>query len=84
MALAASRVRVEQHGDAVIGTRSDLLYDERTGLLAEKRTVVAQVPIQGGGTVLVKGEEVQAVATRVRKDQSYPGESSLCSLFILF
>ncbi len=48
MALAANHVRVVQHGNAVMGERTQLVYDEETGMVGQKKTVVAQVPVEGG------------------------------------
>ena len=61
-AVVASRVRVQQHGDAMIGERVDRVYDERTGLIGEKKTTVATVPlhVQGGGTAVLVGEQITA------------------------
>ena len=59
MSVQASRIRVQQHGDAVIGERTDVEYDERTNLLTENRTTVAEVPIEGGGTAVLRYTAVQ-------------------------
>ena len=59
-AVVASRVRVQQHGDAMIGERVDRVYDERTGMIGEKKTTVATVPLQGGGTAVLVGEQITA------------------------
>ncbi len=59
MSLSANRVRVVQHGDAVMGERTQLVYDEETGMVGQKKTVVAQVPVEGGGHAILVTEQVQ-------------------------
>ena len=59
MALTANHVRIEQHGDAMMGERTQLVYDEETGMVGQKKTVVAQVPIEGGGHAILVTEQVQ-------------------------
>ena len=59
MALAANRIRVQQYGDAVVGEQTQLVYDEETGILGQKKTIVAQVPFEGGGMAYVAAEQVE-------------------------
>ncbi len=59
MALTANHVRVVQHGDAVMGERTQLVYDEEAGMVAQKKTMVAQVPIEGGGHAILVTEQMQ-------------------------
>ena len=59
MALTANQVRVAQHGDAVVGERTQLIYDEETGMVGQKKTIVAHVPVEGGGHAIVIAEQVQ-------------------------
>ena len=62
MALIGTRIQVAQQRDGTtVGVRTDLVVDERTGLVAEKKTMVAEVPMDGGGTALVAGEQIRAV-----------------------
>ena len=62
MALIGTRIQVAQQRDGTtVGVRTDLVVDDRTGLVAEKKTMVAEVPLQGGGTALVAGEQIRAV-----------------------
>lgn len=59
MALIGTRIQVAQQRDGTtVGVRTDLVVDERTGLVAEKKTMVA---MDGGGTALVAGEQIRAV-----------------------
>ena len=59
MALTANHVRVEQHGDAMMGEYTQFVYDEETGMAGQKKTVVAQVPVEGGGHAILVTEQVQ-------------------------
>ena len=59
MALAANRIRVQQYGDAVVGEQTQVVYDEETGIVGQKKTMVAQVPTEGGGTAYIVAEQVE-------------------------
>ena len=59
MAWVAQRTSVQQHGDAVVGEQTQVLYDEETGLLGQRRTTVAQVPIQGGGSAVLVRDQME-------------------------
>ena len=65
MATVASRVRIQQRGDATVGVREDYLVDERTGLMVKREQVVATVPVEGGGTATLVGEKTSAVHLQV-------------------
>ena len=65
MALVGTKVEVAQQGDgSTIGVRTDVLFDQRTGLMAEKKTLVADVPLEGGGTARVAAEQTRIMAVR--------------------
>ena len=55
-------MEVARHGDTTIGVKTDIIVDERLGLVAEKKTVVAEVPVEGGGTAIIAGEQIRAVS----------------------
>ena len=62
MALIGTRVEVAQEEDGTtVGVRTDVVVDKHTGLVVEKKTIVAEVPIEGGGTTLIAEEQMQAV-----------------------
>ena len=65
MALVGTKVEVAQQGDgSTIGVRTDVVFDQRTGLMAEKKTIVADVPLEGGGTARVAAEQTRIMAVR--------------------
>ena len=65
MALVGSKVEVAQQGDgSTIGVRTDVVFDQRTGLMAEQKRVVADVPLEGGGTARVAAEQTRIIAVR--------------------
>lgn len=70
MALAANHIRVQQYGDAVVGEQTRIVYDEETGILGQTKTIVAQVPTEGGGTAYVVAEQM-AVGQVVRNFRYY-------------
>ena len=59
MALAAQRTRIQQYGDAVVGEQTQVVYDEESGLIGQKKITVAQVPTRGGGTAVLVHEQVE-------------------------
>ena len=74
MAVAqASRVRVEQHGDATFGLREEYLIDTETGLLVKRETLVAAVPVEGGKTALIVGQKTTA-AVAESEDKVFVGQ----------
>ena len=65
MALVGTKVEVAQQGDgSTIGVRTDVVFDQHTGLMAEKKTLVADVPLEGGGTARVAAEQTRIMAVR--------------------
>ena len=65
MALVGTKVEVAQQGDgSTIGVRTDVVFDQHTGLMAEKKTIVADVPLEGGGTARVAAEQTRIMAVR--------------------
>ena len=65
MALVGTKVEVAQQGDgSTIGVRTDVVFDQHTGLMAEKKTLVADVPLEGGGTARVAAEQTRILAVR--------------------
>ncbi len=43
----------------VVGERTQLFFDKETGMEGQKKTVVAQVPVEGLGHAIVIAEQVQ-------------------------
>ena len=65
MALVGTKVEVAQQGDgSTIGVRTDVVFDQHTGLMAEKKTLVADFPLEGGGTARVAAEQTRIMAVR--------------------
>jgi len=59
MALSANQIRVQRYGEAMVGEQTQTVYDAETGLLGQKKTTVAQVPTNDGGTAILYREQVQ-------------------------
>ncbi len=59
MALTSNHVKVVKHGDAVMGEHTQRVYDDKTGMVAQKKTTFAQVPVKGGGLAFCVREQVQ-------------------------
>lgn len=65
MALVGTKIEVAQQGDgSTIGVKTDVVVDQRTGLMAEKKTLVADVPLEGGGTARIAAEQTRVIAVR--------------------
>ena len=76
MALAAQRTRIQRFGDAVVGEQTQLVYDEESGLVGQKKITVAQVPTEGGGTAVLIAEQVEVgqVVSQILVDTSIYGK----------
>ena len=75
MALAAQRTRIQRFGDAVVGEQTQLVYDEESGLVRQKKITVAQVPTEQGTAVLVAEQvEVGQVVSQILVDTSIYGK----------
>ena len=58
-------VECHQVGDVTVGERRELVYvedDDKNAALVERKTVVAQVPLEDGRTAVLTGVEYTAVA----------------------
>ncbi len=68
MALTVNYIRVEQHGDTVLGECTQIGYVPKTGsasgTVVQENAVVAQVPVERGGDAVLGSThrgEVQAL-----------------------
>ena len=67
MALTAKHVRIEQHGEALLGEYTQYVHNEETGMVGQKKTVFAQVPVEGGRHAILIEEQVQVVQAVIKE-----------------
>ena len=65
MALVGTKVQVAQDGNTTMAVKTDLVVDERTGLVAERKTVVAEVMTESGHKAVVTGEQIRVASVAV-------------------
>lgn len=65
MALVGTKVEVAQDGNTTMAVKTDLVIDERTGLVAERKTVVAEVMTESGHKAVVAGEQIRVASVAV-------------------
>lgn len=67
MAVVGSRVEVIQDGDTAVTVRTDVLVDAQTGLVFERKTVLAEVISEDGTPrAVVAGQKTTVAAMQVR------------------
>lgn len=66
MALVGTRVETQQDGDTAVAVRTDVLVDTETGLLLERKTVVAEVLTESGNhKAVIAGQKTSIAAVQV-------------------
>lgn len=67
MAVVGSRVEAIQDGDTAVAVRTDVLVDAQTGLVFERKTVLAEVISEDGTPrAVVAGQKTTVAAMQVR------------------
>ena len=66
MALVGSRVQTAQDGGNAMAVKTDVVIDAETGLLVERKTVVAEVLTESGNhKALLVGQKTSVAAVEV-------------------
>ena len=66
MAVVGSRVQTMQDGDNAMAVKTDVVVDTETGLLLERKTVVAEVLTESGNhKTLLVGQRTSVAAVEV-------------------
>lgn len=66
MALVGTKVQVAQDGNTTVAVQTDLVVDERTGLVAERKRVMAEVMTESGNhKAVIAGEQVRVAPVAV-------------------
>ena len=72
MAVVGSRVQTVQDGDNAVAIKTDIVLDTETGLLLERKTVVAEVLTESGNhKALVVGQKTSVAAVKVNVHHTY-------------
>ena len=68
MAVVGSKVETMRDGDTTIAVKTDIVIDTNTGLLLERKTVVAGVKTDRGETAVIAGQKTTLAAIQVYTD----------------
>ena len=60
MALVGTRVEAIREGNTNLTVKTDILLDPETGLVVERKTVVAEVQTEDGKTAVIAGQRTVA------------------------
>ena len=65
MAVVGTKLEVMRQGDANVAVKTEQVLDIETGLMLERKTVVASVPTDDGRTAVITGQQTSIAATQV-------------------
>ena len=77
-------VEYRQVGDVTLGERREYVYveDENdNAALVERKTMTAQVPLEGGGTAVVTGVEYTTVAATEQASSQQGNDGELLEIY---
>ena len=63
--VGASRVETMREGNTNVVVKTDMVVDTDTGLLLERKTILAAVPTADGNTAIVAGQRTSVVSIQV-------------------
>ena len=66
MALVGTRVEAIREGNTNLTVKTDILLDPETGLVVERKTVVAEVQTEDGKTAVIAGQRTTVAAVQVK------------------
>ena len=66
MALVGTRVEAIREGNTNLTVKTDILLDPETGLVVERKTVVAEVQTEDGKTAVIAGQKTTVAAVQVK------------------
>ena len=65
MALVGTRVEAMRDGNTNLTVRTDVVLDTETGLVLERKTVVAEVQTEDGKTAVIASQKTSVAAVQV-------------------
>lgn len=66
MALVGTRVERIREGDTNMAIKTEVVADTETGLLLERKTIVAEVQTEDGQTAIIAGQKTSVAAIQVK------------------
>ena len=70
MAIVGTKLEVMREGNAEVAVKTERVLDTKTGLVLERKTVVAAVPTQDGKTAIIAGQRTSLAAVQVKEQFS--------------
>ena len=67
MAVVGTKFEVMREGNAEVAVKTEQVLDIETGLVLERKTVVAAVPTKDGKTAVIAGQQTSLAAVEVQK-----------------
>ena len=66
--IAGSRLQTAEGSDGgTVAVKTDMVLDTETGLMVERRTILAKVRTESGGEALLVGQQTRVAAIQVLK-----------------
>ena len=65
MAVVSTKVEVMREGNAEVAVKTEQVLDVETGLVLERKTIVAAVPTKDGKTAVIAGQQTTLAAVQV-------------------
>lgn len=79
MALVGTRVQTVRDGENAVAVKTDIVLDVETGLVLERKTVVAEVLTESGNhKAVVAGQQTRVAAVQVGLDPCIPTRARFC------
>lgn len=65
-AVVGTRVETVREGDTTVTVKTEMLLDPESGVVVERKTVVAEVQTEDGKTAVIAGQKTSVAAVEVR------------------
>lgn len=65
-AVVGTRVETVREGDTTVTVKIEMLLDPESGVMVERKTVVAEVQTEDGKTAVIAGQKTSVAAVEVR------------------
>ena len=66
MAIVGTKVKIVREENINLAVKTEQVLDTKTGLLLERKTVVAAVPTESGETAVISAQKTSLAAVQVR------------------
>ena len=65
MAVVGTRIETMREGDTNVAVKTDIVVDTETGLVVERKTFLAEVQTEDGGTAIIAAQKTEVSAIQV-------------------